>query len=640
MAAVVGALRVVLGADTAALETGLNQARSTLASFGGGMAKVGAAAAAAFAAVGAAVGTAVKGVINDADKLNKMSQSFGIPVEQLSALKYAAELSDVSLQQLGTSLGKLGKNLTEAAAKPTSEAANAFKALGVATTDSNGKLRTQQEVLLDVAQKFSGLKDGAGKTAVAMAIFGRAGADMIPFLNQGRDGIKDLTDRAAELGIVISGETAARAEKFNDTMKDVGAVFQGVITQVAAQILPTFQNLAKIFFDTAKGSDQLKVAVEGLTFVLKSLVTAGTIVSGVFKALGSLVAGVAAAIMLVAQGEFKAAIEALKLGGQDADTAFKGMSDTVVGIWSPAMEQAATSTNSTSKALKDFNFAALGGKNAIDQFLASLAKKQAGMQAELQTIGLGTAAHERLKVILEAEAIAKEKNIPITDALRAKIEGLATTYGNTAQAVELAKERFSAIQGSMQGIASKFEDALVGVADGSKKAKDAFADMARGIISDLIRLIIRLQITIPLARALTSALGGGGGFLGLFGGPTNVVGAAGSMPVPTFASGGSFTVGGSGGIDSQMVAFRATPGEMVNIRHGDQGGFGGVTIENHGVDINVQRSREGRMRIIAREVSEEQISRQTPRLVAGQIANPSSVIGKSMLRNTTARPRR
>jgi hypothetical protein len=33
-----------------------------------------------------------------------------------------------------------------------------------------------------------------------------------------------------------------------------------------------------------------------------------------------------------------------------------------------------------------------------------------------------------------------------------------------------------------------------------------------------------------------------------------------------FATGGSFKVGGAGGIDSQLIAFRASPGEMVDIK--------------------------------------------------------------------------
>jgi hypothetical protein len=32
-----------------------------------------------------------------------------------------------------------------------------------------------------------------------------------------------------------------------------------------------------------------------------------------------------------------------------------------------------------------------------------------------------------------------------------------------------------------------------------------------------------------------------------------------------FATGGSFTVGGQGGVDSQMVSFRASPGEKVTV---------------------------------------------------------------------------
>ena len=46
-----------------------------------------------------------------------------------------------------------------------------------------------------------------------------------------------------------------------------------------------------------------------------------------------------------------------------------------------------------------------------------------------------------------------------------------------------------------------------------------------------------------------------------------------------FAMGGSFRVGGSGGTDSQLVQFRASPNETVTIRRPDQGG-GGMVIQN------------------------------------------------------------
>lgn len=45
-----------------------------------------------------------------------------------------------------------------------------------------------------------------------------------------------------------------------------------------------------------------------------------------------------------------------------------------------------------------------------------------------------------------------------------------------------------------------------------------------------------------------------------------LVAAIRAEPIPGFATGGSFRVGGVGGTDSQLVQFRATPGEMVDVK--------------------------------------------------------------------------
>jgi hypothetical protein len=78
-------------------------------------------------------------------------------------------------------------------------------------------------------------------------------------------------------------------------------------------------------------------------------------------------------------------------------------------------------------------------------------------------------------------------------------------------------------------------------------------------------------------NGLFDALGQTGGAQG--GGWGSVLGSIfGGMKVPGFATGGSFTVGGSGGTDSQLAMFRATPGEMVNIKHGNDNGPGGGAV--------------------------------------------------------------
>ena len=93
---------------------------------------------------------------------------------------------------------------------------------------------------------------------------------------------------------------------------------------------------------------------------------------------------------------------------------------------------------------------------------------------------------------------------------------------------------------------SAFEDAIV---EGKK-----LSDVMNGLEKDILRIVTRKLVTEPLGNAISGIFGGGGS--GLLGGVGKLFG---------FATGGSFTVGGSGGTDSQLVAFRATPNERVDV---------------------------------------------------------------------------
>lgn len=76
--------------------------------------------------------------------------------------------------------------------------------------------------------------------------------------------------------------------------------------------------------------------------------------------------------------------------------------------------------------------------------------------------------------------------------------------------------------------------------------------------------------------------------------------------LPGFATGGQFTVGGSGGTDSQMVAFRATPGERVTIETPGQQRRGGMQTQS--VTINVNGANQSPMQI-AKEIERVLASR-------------------------------
>src|SRR4029077_11425093 len=130
--ATIGALRVVLGLDTAAFSAGAKEAQSSLDRLASGFKT--ALAGLAAGAVLQQISSNIKGVIDQAVELGKVSEKFGIPVEQLSALKYAAEQSEVSFESLSKGLGKFSKAMLEAVVDPSGKAAKAFQSIGISAS--------------------------------------------------------------------------------------------------------------------------------------------------------------------------------------------------------------------------------------------------------------------------------------------------------------------------------------------------------------------------------------------------------------------------------------------------------------------------------------------------------------------------
>jgi len=450
--AVIGALRVVLGADTAALEKGLKDSQSSLASFGAAFTAGMAAAATAAVAAGVAVSAALGRTIDDFDKLSKTSQKIGVPVEQLSALAYAADLSDVSFEELSKSVGKLNKAMVEAAAKPTSEAANAFRALGVSVTDSSGRLKASDAVMGDIAESFAGLKDGAGKTAVAMAIFGRAGADLIPLLNGGRDSLKEMNDEAKAFGAIVSTQSAKQAEAFNDNLTRLGYAVKGVFVQVASQLLPTLVDMSNRMVDAAKNSGILEAAVTVLGTAMKGLVTAGVIVGATLQVAADTLSIIWGGLAQLLKGDVAGAFEHLKTKAGDISGTASTTLSTLQSLWTGAKtgaDGAAASTDNAARAQKDFNYAAMGGKNAVDQFIASQTKGLASQQAEIATFGMLAGQKEAAKIQLQALSIAQANNTTISAAQQAQLDLLkqkTSDYGMTLQGLQVTQANLTPAQ--------------------------------------------------------------------------------------------------------------------------------------------------------------------------------------------------
>jgi hypothetical protein len=244
----------------------------------------------------AGIGAMIKSSIDSADALDEMAQRTGIAVESLSLLVPAAELSAVSTEKFEAGLKKLATGMLEAATGSEASAQN-FEALGVAVQNQDGTLRDSEQVLLDLADRFQAMPDGAEKAALAVDIFGKAGAEMIPFLNQGREGIGALKQEAAELGLQLSADTAAQAGNFNDALDKLKLATQSIGNQIIASLLPALNDMAGGMVESAKQGGTLRTILDGVVLVLKTLALGVATVGKAFVALGEAIGGgVAAAV--------------------------------------------------------------------------------------------------------------------------------------------------------------------------------------------------------------------------------------------------------------------------------------------------------------------------------------------------------
>jgi hypothetical protein len=239
VAAIVGALRAILSLESAAFTKGLSDAQLRLKDFdkkmkgiGGGMQKLGLAVSAA----GAGIAASLRSALNQADDMGKAAQKFGVPVEALSQLAYAADLSDVSLETLGQGLKRLSIDMASGGA--------ALANVGIAVRDATGQMRPTQEVLADVADLLAKMPDGADKTALAVRLLGKSGAEMIPLLNGGGQALRDMAAEADALGLTISENTVEAAERFNDNLRRLWGTLQGLSIEIAATLAPTLKSLS------------------------------------------------------------------------------------------------------------------------------------------------------------------------------------------------------------------------------------------------------------------------------------------------------------------------------------------------------------------------------------------------------------
>lgn len=250
-----------------------------------------------------------------------------------------------------------------------------------------------------------------------------------------------------------------------------------------------------------------------------------------------------------------------------------------------------------------------GGKTEAEKYseIVDRANRRiASLRSEQQAIGLTEEAAAALQYQTDLLNMAQQRGIELSSAQRTELAGLAASMAGIEVATTKMRDALDFAKDATNGFLSDFRQ---GIENGEGLWK-SFGNAALNVIGKIAD-----RIQTQLVDALFSAgslFGGGsksasgGGLLeGLFSGLGKIFG---------FARGGSILPGGAGGIDSQLVMFRKSPNERVDITKPGQtlhgGGAGGTVSVVVGVDQN------GNLQAYVNEVARSQAIKVSTAVVA------------------------
>jgi hypothetical protein len=271
MANIVGDIAIKVGADISPLVRDMGRANAEVAGLGGklgGLSKglgtatlAGGALAGAVLAAGTALAALTRASMENIDGLSKQARAVGISVASFQAMALVAEEAGVESEKFGKLLIKMQDNIASLNSG-TAAQVQQFQALGLSMSSLAGLGADEQFRL--IAERISAITEPSERTAAALNIFGKAGADAITML----DGYGAAVDNAAafqrQFGIAVSDTDAQNIEAANDAMGRLGIAVTGVGNVLAAEFAPAMTAAAEGLLAFIENTFSAEAAMESL----------------------------------------------------------------------------------------------------------------------------------------------------------------------------------------------------------------------------------------------------------------------------------------------------------------------------------------------------------------------------------------
>lgn len=238
------------------------------------------------------------------NELTLASRRLGISTEGLQAWSVAAQRAGVDTDGVVDAISTLQERARDAVIDPQSDPAEQLRLLGVAARDASGELRSGQDLMLDVADALGRMDNQTDRVGAAMTLFGDVGRELLPILQQGREGFAAATRELEGLGGGLSQGAIAAGQDFTRATQRLSTAMLSLRSRVAVELLPALTRLTDgavellgRFFEVADKSEIVKAAL--VTLGVAAVATALKLIVAFLPAIAPFV-GLALAIGVVA----------------------------------------------------------------------------------------------------------------------------------------------------------------------------------------------------------------------------------------------------------------------------------------------------------------------------------------------------
>ena len=251
MANVVGDIAISVGADISPLVSELGKASKAVSKFGGDI-KTSTGSLILATAAGELLADGIVSVaksmvaftlegLKNIDMLSKQARVAGLSVAQFQAMSLVAEEAGVSSESLSKNLVKMQNNLVDLG-KGTKTQVEAFGALGLSYSQLEGLDAAGQFEL--IAEKISTISDPAQKTAAALDIFGKSGAEALLMMPGYSAALANATKFQKDFGLAVSDVDAKQIEAANDAIGRTTTALSSLSTELAVTFAPAIEMVA------------------------------------------------------------------------------------------------------------------------------------------------------------------------------------------------------------------------------------------------------------------------------------------------------------------------------------------------------------------------------------------------------------